>query len=97
MSGTGAEPGEQPYPVQSVVAVGEENWVRHWEVHVRMDLSEIVDVQDGLLENEANFLFNDKLTSSVTPNAMRRQKVQTSLLCSYKIRVNVKKSLTRGL
>lgn len=36
-----------------------------------MDLSEIVDVQDGLLENEANLLFNYKLTSSVTLNTMR--------------------------
>lgn len=62
-----------------------------------MDLSEIVDVQDGLLENEANLLFNYKLTSSVTLNTMRGQKIQTSLSSSYKISVNEKKSLTIGL
>lgn len=62
-----------------------------------MDLSEIVDVQDGLLENEANLLFNYKLISSVTLNTMRGQKILTSLSSSYKISVNEKKSLTIGL
>lgn len=53
-----------------------------------MDLSEIMNIQDRLLENKADLLFNYELTSSVTPNATTRQKIQTSLLSNYKIRMN---------
>lgn len=73
------------------MAVREKNWVRHWEVHVRMDLSEIMNIQDRLLENKADLLFNYELTNSVTPNTMKRQKIQTSLLSNYKIRMDEKK------
>lgn len=51
-----------------------------------MDLSEIMNIQDGLLENKADLLFNYEVTNSVAPNTMRRQKVQNSLLSSHKIR-----------
>lgn len=72
------------------MAVCEKNWVRHWEVHVRMDLSEIMNIQDRLLENKADLLFNYELTNSVTPDTMRRQNIQTELLSNHKIRMNEK-------
>lgn len=56
-----------------------------------MDLSEIMNIQDRLLENKADFLFNYELTNSVTPNTMKKQKIQTSLLSNYKIRMDEKK------
>lgn len=71
----GSRPREKPYPVQSVVAVGEKNRVRHWEVHVRMDLGEIMNIQDGLLENKAGSGFNEMLTASGPPGAIRQQKL----------------------
>lgn len=56
-----------------------------------MDLSEIMNIQDRLLENKADFLFNYELTNSVTQNTMKKQKIQTSLLSNYKIRMDEKK------
>jgi len=56
-----------------------------------MDLSEIVNIQDRLLENQADLLFNYDPTNSVTPNTERRQKIQTSLLSNYIISMNYKK------
>lgn len=44
------------------MAVGEKNWVRHWEVHVRMDLSKIMNIQDGFLQNKTDLLFDCELT-----------------------------------
>lgn len=55
-----------------------------------MDLSEIMNIQDRLLENKADLLFNYELTNSVTPNTMKRQKIQTSLLSNYKIKMDEK-------
>jgi len=70
------------------MAVCEKNWVRHWEVHVRMDLSEIMNIQDGLLENNAYLLFNYEITVSVTASTIRRQKFYIFSLFNYKIRMN---------
>lgn len=39
-----------------------------------MDLSEIMDIQDGLLEKKADLFLNYKPTNSVTPKTMRRKK-----------------------
>lgn len=69
------------------MAVGEKNWVRHWEVHVRMDLSKIMNIQDGFLQNKAD-LFDCELTHSATPNTTRRKKIQASPLSNCKIRMN---------
>lgn len=56
-----------------------------------MDLSEIVNIQDRLLENKADLLFNYELRSFVPPNTMSRQKTRTSLLSNHKIRMKEKK------
>lgn len=79
------------------MAVGEENWVRHWQVHVRMDLSKIMNIQDGLLQNKADSSFGYEPTSSATPNTMRRQKIQASLLSKCKIRMDEDKKSGNGL
>lgn len=40
-----------------------------------MDLGEIMNIQDGLLENKAGSVFNEELTASGPPGAMRQQKL----------------------
>lgn len=67
------------------MAVGEKNWVRHWEVHVRMDLSKIMNIQDGFLQSKADLLLDRELINSITPNTVR-QKIRASILS--KIRLN---------
>lgn len=56
-----------------------------------MDLSKIMNIQDGFLANKADLLFNYEPTNSATPNTVRRQKIQTSLLSNCKIWVNENK------
>lgn len=50
-----------------------------------MDLSKIMNIQDGFLQNKADLLLDHKLTNSATPNTTR-QKIQASFLS--KIRMN---------
>lgn len=61
-----------------------------------MDLSEIMNIQDGLLENNAYLLFNYEITVSVTASTIRRQKFYIFSLFNYKIRMNKKKYPTIG-
>lgn len=53
-----------------------------------MDLSQIMNIQDGFLQNKAHLLLDHKLTNSVTPHTTR-EKIQASFLS--KIRMNENK------
>lgn len=53
-----------------------------------MDLSKIMNIQDGFLQSKADLLFDYKLINSATPNTRRKQKIEASLLSKCKIRMN---------
>lgn len=56
-----------------------------------MDLSKIMNIQDGFLENRADLLFNYELRNSAAPKQRGDKKVQASLLSDRKTRMNENK------